>query len=122
MERGGGTPGLDFPQQRGWRYAKENLFPSVTISGPVGGTSLGANIVSAIYAQLVYDLSDTVTLIRGRHVLHFGAEVLYLQDNDTSWNNKNPGAFTFTGAYTAAAPFGAGGLGYSDFLLGQVST
>ncbi len=122
IEEDAGTLGLDYPQKLGWKYAKENLFPSVTTSGPVGGTSLGANIVSAIYAQLVYDLSDTVTLIRGRHVLHFGAEVLYLQDNDTSWNNKNPGAFTFTGAYTAAAPFGAGGLGYADFLLGQVST
>ena len=122
IEEDAGTLGLDYPQKLGWKYAKENLFPSVTISGPVGGTTLGANIVSAIYAQLVYDPSDTVTLIRGRHVLHFGAEILYLQDNDTSWNNKNPGAFTFTGAYTANAPFGAGGLGYADFLLGQVST
>ena len=91
IEEDAGTLGLDYPQKLGWKYAKENLFPSVTIGGPVGGTTLGANIVSAIYAQLVYDPSDTVTLIRGRHVLHFGAEVLYLQDNDTSWNNKNPG-------------------------------
>jgi hypothetical protein len=122
IEEDAGTLGLNYPQKLGWTYAKENLFPSVTIGGPVGGTSLGANIVSAIYAQLVYDASDTVTLIRGRHVLHFGAEVLYLQDNDTSWNNKNPGAFSFTGAYTASAPFGTGGLGYADFLLGQVAT
>ncbi len=114
--------GKNYPQQLGWTYAKANMFPGVTIAGPVGATSIGTNLNDAVYAQNIFDPSDTVTLIRGRHILHFGAELLYLQDNDTAWGNINSGNFTFSGAYTSSAPFGSGGLGYADFLLGQVAS
>ena len=33
----------------------------------------------------------------------------------------NSGNFGFTGVYTASAPYGKGGLGYADFLLGEVN-
>jgi hypothetical protein len=112
--------GKDFPQKLGWTYAVGNKFPGVSIGGPVGATSLGANINTALYAQTSYDPSDTVTLIRGRHILHFGAEVLYQQDNDTKWAVVNSGNFNFPGVYTRQTPFGTGGLGYADFLLGAV--
>jgi hypothetical protein len=64
-----------------------------------------------------------VTIIRGKHILHFGGEVLYFEDNDTPWGYVNPGAFTFSGVYTASqASGGTGGLGYADFLLGDAQS
>jgi hypothetical protein len=115
------TLGEGYPAKLGWDYALANLFPGVTIGGPVGGTSIGTNDVTAIYAENSLDPSDVVTMIKGRHILHFGAEVLTFQDNDTPWGNVNSGNFGFTGVYTASAPYGKGGLGYADFLLGQVN-
>jgi hypothetical protein len=116
------TLGLNYPQKLGWTYSEANMFPGVTIAGPVGGTNIGTpgNNVTAIYAENGIDPSDTATLIRGRHILHFGGEVLTFQDNDTPWGNINSGNFDFSGVFTASAPFGKGGLGYADFLLGQV--
>jgi Carboxypeptidase regulatory-like domain len=113
--------GANYPQMLGWTYAEANMFPNVGIGGPVGATNIGNVLDDAIYAQNVFDPSDTLTWIHGRHVLHFGAEVLYLQDNDTAWGNRNSGGFTFSGVYTSSAPFGSGGLGYADFLLGEVA-
>jgi Carboxypeptidase regulatory-like domain len=112
--------GKGYPQQLGWTYALADMFPDVSIGGPIGSTSIGHNRNDAVYAQDGWDPSDTLTMIRGRHILHFGAEFLYLQDNDTTWGNINPGHFTFSGVYTAQTPFGQGGLGYADFLLGDV--
>jgi hypothetical protein len=117
-----GSLGLNYPQKLGWTYSEANMFPSVTIGGPVGATNIGStgNQVSATYAENSIDPSDTVTLVRGRHILHFGAELLTFQDNDTPWGNINSGNFDFSGVFTTKAPFVAGGLGYADFLLGQV--
>lgn len=115
------TLGEGYPAKLGWNYVLANLFPGVTIGGPAGGTSIGTNDVTAIYAENSLDPSDVVTMIRGRHILHFGAEVLTFQDNDTPWGNVNSGNFGFTGVYTASAPYGKGGLGYADFLLGEVN-
>ncbi len=118
------TLGLNYPQKLGWTYSKANMFPGVTIGGPVGSTNIGqpGNNVTAIYAENGIDPSDTVTLIRGKHILHFGGEVLTFQDNDTPWGNINSGNFDFSGVFTASAPFSKGGLGYADFLLGQVDS
>jgi hypothetical protein len=115
------TLNQNYPSKLGWNYAVANLFPGITIGGPVGGTTIGTNDVTAIYAENSLDPSDVVTMIRGKHVLHFGAEVLTFQDNDTPWSNVAAGNFGFTGVYTASAPYGTGGLGYADFLLGQAN-
>lgn len=117
--------GQGYPAKLGWTYAKADLFPSVTIGGPVGGTNIGTsgNNVTAIYAENAIDPGDTVTLIHGKHILHFGGEVMTYQDNDTPWGNVNSGNFTFSGVYTKSAPLaGDSGLGYADFLLGKVQS
>jgi len=120
--------GQGYPQKLGWNYAVADLFPVITVNG-VGGTSLDPG-PNAIYAENSFDPSDTLTMIRGKHILHFGAELLYMQDNDTPWGNVASGNFTFSGVFTQQGPFnatgpgGAGksGVGYADFLLGQVDT
>jgi outer membrane receptor protein involved in Fe transport len=67
-------------------------------------------------------------MIRGKHILKFGGEVLMYQDNATPWGNINAGNFTFSGVFTQRGPNdssngvgGQSGIGYADFLLGQVS-
>jgi Carboxypeptidase regulatory-like domain len=116
--------GQNYPEKLGWTYAEANMFPGVTIGGPVGATSIGtpgAN-VTAIYAENGIDPSDMVTWVRGKHILHFGAELMTFQDNDTPWGNINSGNFSFTGVYTGKTPLVSSGLGYADFLLGDVQS
>jgi hypothetical protein len=55
-------------------------------------------------------------MIRGKHILHFGGEVMFEQDNSTPWGNLNGATLGFTGQYTSA------GVGYADFLLGDVQS
>lgn len=115
------TLGKDYPTQLGIAYAKANLFPDLSVGGPVGGASFSAG-VNAIYAQSSFQPSDVVTLIQGRHILHFGGELLAFRDNSTPWGNMQAASLTFSGVFTRKAPFdGNSGLGYADFLLGNVS-
>ncbi|MGA2019050.1 MAG: carboxypeptidase-like regulatory domain-containing protein [Candidatus Sulfotelmatobacter sp.] len=89
----------------------------------------------AIYIENSYDPSDMVTLIRGRHILHFGIEVLMAEGNTTAWGSNSAGNYNFTGQYTAGttctpatstAPAtctlntGSAGSGFADYLLGNV--
>src|SRR5580658_7833954 len=107
----------------GLQYAKANVFPQININGAglccSGGVAPGTN---AIYIENLYDPSDTVTLIHGKHILHFGVEVLMGQPNVTPWGNVTAGNFTFTGNYTAQNGVAGGttGAGLADFLLGDV--
>ncbi|HWD98784.1 MAG TPA: TonB-dependent receptor [Bryobacteraceae bacterium] len=110
-----GSEGLNYPQKLGWNFAAANVFPNINITGTGGNTSLNPadSAVSAIYIENSWDPSDVLTMIRGKHILHFGGEVLMEQDNSTPWGNLNPGAFTFNGQFTSST------VGYADFLLGD---
>jgi len=107
----------------GLQYAKANVLPQLNFQGAglccSGGVAPGTN---AIYIENLYDPSDTLTLVRGRHVLRFGVEVLMGQPNVTPWGNVTAGNFTFTGNYTAQNGVAGGttGAGLADFLLGDV--
>ncbi|MDQ2775967.1 MAG: TonB-dependent receptor, partial [Acidobacteriota bacterium] len=111
----------NIPQSLGWNYAVANIAPSINISGTCC-SGLGAG-TSATYIQNSFDPSDVVTLIRGKHILKFGGEILMYQDNSTPWGNVNAGSFNFSGVFTQSSPAkgSTGGLGYADFLLGYVS-
>ncbi len=85
--------GLGIPAALGMKYAKADLFPNISITGNICCDSPYAG-TNTIYAQNVYQPSDVVTLIqpsdvvtliRGKHVLHFGGELIMLEDNSTSW-------------------------------------
>ena len=113
--------GQGFPAKLGIQYAKADMFPDVSVGGPVGGTSFTGG-VNAIYAESSFQPSDVVTMIKGKHILHFGGELLAYRDNSTPWGNIQSASLTFSGVFTKKAPFdGNTGLGYADFLLGQVS-
>ena len=110
----------NFPQNLGWTYPLANLPPSLQFNGNPGTTWI-APATNAIYVENSFDTADVVTMIRGRHILKFGGELLDYQDNSTPWGNINAGTFLFSGAFTQQAPSGSGGLGYADFLLGEVA-
>jgi hypothetical protein len=113
---------LGIPQTIGLQYAKANLFPNLNITGNICCDSPYAG-TNTIYAQNVYQPSDVVTLIRGKHILHFGGELIMLQDNSTAWGNVDAGDFSFSGQYTQASLDATGtGAGWADFLLGDVQS
>ncbi len=108
--------GKGFPAQLGWQFAKADIFPIVNVTGFYGLTSN----INAVYKEHVYDPSDVVTLIRGKHILHFGGEILFFRDNSTAWGNTNGGTMGHTGVYTRETQGRSDqGLSYADFLLGQ---
>ena len=105
-----------FPAKLGWQFAKVDIFPIVNVNGYYGLTSA----INAVYKEHVYDPSDVVTLIKGKHILHFGGEFLFFRDNSTAWGNTNGGTMGYTGAYTQYTQgYSSTGLSYADFLLGQ---
>lgn len=115
--------GKDYPSKLGLLFAEANLFPEVNING---SCCFGGNMAptsNAIQHQLIFEPSDVVTMIKGRHVLHFGGEFLAQQINATFWGNIDAGSQTYTGVYTTDTQGdGYFGLSYADFLLGQVNS
>ncbi|MHB8303816.1 MAG: TonB-dependent receptor [Acidobacteriaceae bacterium] len=114
----------NYPQKIGLQYAEANIFPNVTVKGSTGfgGTGIASGTI-AVMAQNVYDPSDMVTLIRGKHILKFGGEVMAYQSNRALWGNVQSGNFAFTGYYTQQRPYNSKtGMGFADFLLGQVQS
>ncbi len=120
------TLGKGYPAQLGWQFAKADSLPAVQFNGsyPYAWINPSSN---AVYKEHVFDPSDVVTLIKGKHVLHFGGEFLMYEDNSTAWGNTNAGTLQFNGSFTrnwtlnangVAAPDSSTGLDYADFLLG----
>ncbi|HTZ56666.1 MAG TPA: carboxypeptidase-like regulatory domain-containing protein [Acidobacteriaceae bacterium] len=114
-----------YPAKLGWQFAKADNFPIITItnfnfSGSNPNSSLLTSNINAVYKEHAYAPSDVVTMIIGKHVLHFGGEFLIYQNNSTAWGNVNAGQMTYTGNYTQAyIGDSSTGVGYADFLLGQ---
>jgi hypothetical protein len=114
--------GQGYPQKLGIAYSVADVLPTLSVSGPVGGTGIGPG-TNAIYAEDALQPSDVVTLIKGRHILHFGGELIDFRDNSTPWGNINAASLTFSGAFTRSAyNVTSTGLGYADFLLGAVAS
>src|SRR5271168_1741740 len=118
------TVGFDAATTLGLQYAKADILPTINIGGAGFCCAQLAPGTNAIYIENLYDPSDVITLIKGKHILHFGVEVLMGQGNTTPWGNLQSGNFNFTGNYTSqnGAPAGTTGAGFADFLLGDVQS
>ena len=115
------TLGKGYPALLGWQFAEANAFPGVSVNHFDGNLGSGTN---SVYKEMVFDPSDVATMIRGRHVIHFGGEFLINRADSTAWSNINPGGFTFSGNYTSqggSLTQSFDGFSYADFLLGQSS-
>ena len=115
-----------YPAQLGLTLAKADNFPDVQFGSNLF-YEMGNNgsTPNAVYKEFVIDPSDVVTLIRGRHVLHFGGEVLINRADSTAWGNINAATVNYNGQYTASGGANTSaydGQPYADFLLGQTNT
>ena len=117
-----------YPTKLGLAFSKADDFPDVNI-GPFYQLGNQGSDPNAVYKEHVYDPSDVVTLIRGKHILHFGGEFLINEANSTAWGNINPANLTYNGQYTSIngltsnnnGSYASGGA-YADFLLGQTQS
>lgn len=119
--------GTGLPAKIGWQYAKADVLPSTQFirNYPYAWIQPATN---ASYKEFVFDPSDVVTMIRGKHILHFGGEVAIYRNDDTGWGNINAGTLQFSGAYTEnwtvdpstglASANSNSGEEYADFLMG----
>lgn len=116
------SQGHSYATALGIKWSLADVMPNFNISNYSG--LAGTGVVHAIYKEYLFDPSDVVTLIAGRHVMHFGGELLINRADSTAWGNENAGTVGFTGNYTDAqlssAKSDGFGYGYADFLLGQV--
>lgn len=112
------TLGKGYPAKLGLQFAEADVMPNLTINGFDGNLVSGTN---AVYKEMVFDPSDVATLIRGRHVIHFGGEFLINRADSTAWGNVTAAAITYSGNYTSQGgnTTSYDGLSYADFLLGQ---
>jgi len=128
--------GKGYAAQLGWQFAKLDDFPGFETTGtyPYSWLTPSSN---STYKEHVFDYSDVVTMIRGKHILHFGGELLSYRDNSTAWGNKTAGNMQYSGQYTkqwttdpavcgasangAACTVPGTGFEYADFLLGYIN-
>jgi len=95
---------------------------------PRFGVSGLTNFGSATYQptrefENVFDFIETLSVIKGRHTLKFGAEWKPRVDFSILQPPVPRGRFNFSGDYTRdAANRSDTGLGFADFLLGKVSS
>ena len=66
-----GTIGSNPQATFGLQNTLYNQFPTLNIGGPDAVNGLAPS-TDAIYVENSFDPSDTVTLIKGKHILHFG--------------------------------------------------
>src|SRR5260370_29160659 len=107
---------MGFTTGLGLRFSVYDEYTSVNISGSGGNNGTLNPGTNAVFIENTFIPSDVLTMIRGKHILHFGGEVMFEQDNSTPWGNLNGATLGFTGQYTSA------GVGYADFLLGDVQS
>ncbi len=126
---GDGTLGKGYPAQLGWQFAKADEIPGVQFQRNYSYAWIQPSGNQFIYKENVFDPSDVVTFIKGKHVLHFGGEVGIYRNDNTPYAAINPGTLVFNGVYTQhwtvspqdgiARPDGNTGIEFADFLLGD---
>ncbi|WP_420237050.1 TonB-dependent receptor domain-containing protein [Telmatobacter bradus] len=111
--------GKGYPTQLGLQFAKVDAFPMVNVSG-FYELQLGTNFIDK---ENLFDLSDTVTWIHGKHVVHAGGQAIIERVDATDWGGINPSNVSFNGGYTASSnnTTSTTGSAYADFLLGYVN-
>ncbi len=66
----------------------------------------------------IYEFTDGLTWIRGKHTLKFGGDLQRVQSTLTNSQDDPRGIFNFSGLYTSNQGASGTGNGYADFLLG----
>jgi hypothetical protein len=117
------SQGKGYIAQLGINYALGDVFPNVNIGGGGGAAGFGLNSgTRATMGDYTFAPANTITFIRGRHIIKAGGQYERNGDNGGNWGDLNPASWGFSPTFTSSAPGnGTSGLGYADFLTGQVS-
>jgi len=114
----GAEQGMGWSQKLGIPNLTADYFPAISIEGTASPSSIGYSFKDAVDTSSKPIISDSVTLVRGKHILKFGGE-FDMYRGASCWSCQWPGAFDFSGIFTAnPANPNATGMGYADFLLG----
>jgi len=92
------------------------LYPYVEGQMPIqvtGGFDLPAGTTKALFLNKFYQVTDDLTLVRGRHQFGIGANVAYWRGRYQS-SSRAAGIWLIDGSAT--------GLGLADFLLGRITS
>ncbi len=83
-----------------------------------GGTSLGDSLYLPEHAfENIYQIADTVTVVKGKHSIKFGMDFRRQQRNFYQVTAPR-GYFNFSGLYSADPSSFSGGLGFADMIMG----
>jgi hypothetical protein len=97
--------------------------PTIILNNSILGVSSGilqtASQTPRTIVEQAFQVSDNLTLVRGRHQYKFGAE---LRRFDVNWLQASSPSGTFTFGSSSAAANSATGDAYADFLLGLPQT
>lgn len=121
------TQGTGLGPSIGLPYLKYDIIPNLSVSGYTG---IGQPLSPFVYKEHNYDISDVITMIRGKHSLKFGGNYLIFQDNSTIYGNINGSSLTFTGIYTqcpycqqtAGGGLASTGNGWADLFTEQIQS
>jgi hypothetical protein len=125
LNNGGEDKGLgDIASKLGIQNAGKGLLSlqGFAFAGSLGNANIGTQ---QLFATTTYHYADNVTLIRGRHMMKLGANILRQQMNVFyAGNNGRSGSINFGGRFTAANAINPGGklVGEADFVLGLPDT
>ena len=94
-----------------------DAFPDIDIGGIGAPGELGSSWHALLgFTQAV--AADSITVIRGKHIMKFGGEYNRMWDNN-AWADTEPGYFNFSGLFSQDPKNpGETGIGYADFLQG----
>ncbi|HZT36782.1 MAG TPA: carboxypeptidase regulatory-like domain-containing protein [Bryobacteraceae bacterium] len=121
LDNGGEDKGLgDVAQKIGIKNAGSGL---LSLQGFAWASAFGsANIgVQQLFANTTYHWADNLTIIKGRHMMKTGGQILRQQMNTFyAGNNGRTGFINFNGQFTAQNALSPSGkfVGEADFLLG----
>jgi hypothetical protein len=106
-----GIPGSNIPGD-----PRSNGLPFIAVTG---AASLGTMALPAVVVTNNYQLDENLSLVRGRHVVQIGGDVIRRQYNDFQTSIPR-GMMRFTTDYSSNPAATAGtGLGFADLLMGK---
>lgn len=95
--------------------------PSFSFSGYAGFSGQDGDGRPKFQNRFVDEFTDSLTWVKGRHILKFGVDMRYFKILFTD-TRSHVGAWTFNGSFTQNPASSAGtGDGFADFLLGYPS-
>ena len=111
--------GTDYGSKLGIANLTAPTFPGITVDGTGAPNAIGTSFKHSILGYSTVTEADSLTVIRGKHILKFGGEYNSSRD-DNAWADINAGDFTFSGQFSQDPQHPSStGAGLADFLLGS---